>query len=446
MPHDRRGPRIPLPKSWHRHVRSAVVHVISLAQFSAAHTRGWAVNSVNARIRLKAEVDRLKQEVALLREETRIKDARMMCIVPNRRPYYAATERMAILELRAARGWSMQQTADVFLLTVATIASWMKRLDEEGREALVRTREPVNKFPDFVRYMIQRLRALCPTMGKVKIAQILARAGLHLGPTTIGRILKEKPAPWPASVKTSESISVVTATRTNQVWHIDLTTVPTGAGFWCSWAPFALPQSWPFCWWVGVIVDHFSRRVMGFTLFLQEPTSQAVRAFLGRAQARSRARPRHLICDKGPQFWCEGFKLWCQRAGVRPRFGAIGKHGSIAVIERAIRTMKELLGDLPFVPLRREAFRHDLAVSLAWYNEHRPHMRLDGATPNEVYVGSRPANRLPRWEPRPDWPRASPCSKPGTLVKGQPGARLRLEVQFHKRREHLPVLQLKHAA
>ncbi len=86
MPLDRRGPRILLPRGWHRHVRSAVLHVISLAQFSAAHTRGWVVNSINIRIRLKAEVERLKQEVALLREETRIKDARMTCIAPNRRP------------------------------------------------------------------------------------------------------------------------------------------------------------------------------------------------------------------------------------------------------------------------------------------------------------------------------------------------------------------------
>ena len=185
---------------------------------------------------------------------------------------------------------------------------------------------------------------------------------------------------------------------------------------------------------------------MGFTLFLQERTSQAVRAFLGRAQATNRATPRHLICDKGPQFWCDGFKNWCLRKSLRPRFGAVGKHGSIAVVERALRTMKELLGGLPLVPLRREAFRHELAVSFAWYNEHRPHTSLDGATPHEVYVGSRPANRLPRWEPRPDWPRASPCSKPCTLVKGQPGARLSLEVRFHKGREHLPVLQLKRAA
>jgi hypothetical protein len=80
---------------------------------------------------------------------------------------------MSILELRAARSWSVQQTADVFLVTAGTIASWTKRLDEDGLDALVQLWEPVNKFPDFVRYAVQRLSALCPTMGKVKIAQTL---------------------------------------------------------------------------------------------------------------------------------------------------------------------------------------------------------------------------------------------------------------------------------
>ena len=98
---------------------------------------------------------------------------------------------MAILELRAARGWSLRQTADTFLVTPATIASWVKRIDENGLDALLWLREPVNKFPDFVRYIVQRLKTLSPSMGKVKIAETLCRAGLHLGVTTVGRILKE---------------------------------------------------------------------------------------------------------------------------------------------------------------------------------------------------------------------------------------------------------------
>ncbi|MEO2047021.1 MAG: hypothetical protein ABGX16_10645 [Pirellulales bacterium] len=61
--------------------------------------------------------------------------------------------------------------ANTFLLSTPTIASWMKHLDEEGPEAWVQLHEPVNNFPDFVRYAVQWLKTLCPTMGKAKIAQ-----------------------------------------------------------------------------------------------------------------------------------------------------------------------------------------------------------------------------------------------------------------------------------
>ena len=68
--------RIPLPNGWNRFVRKSLIEVISLAQIATAYTRGWAANSINARIRLKSENGRLRQEVQLLREEIRIKDAR----------------------------------------------------------------------------------------------------------------------------------------------------------------------------------------------------------------------------------------------------------------------------------------------------------------------------------------------------------------------------------
>ena len=77
MPAKSSSPEIPLPRSWPSRVKSAILHVISLGQFSLAYTRGWAANSPNGRMRLKAEVDRACQEITLLREEIRIKDARM---------------------------------------------------------------------------------------------------------------------------------------------------------------------------------------------------------------------------------------------------------------------------------------------------------------------------------------------------------------------------------
>ncbi len=101
-------PKIPLPRKWTDRFRSAVLHVIGLAQYATIYTRSWAADSRNARMRLKAENDRLRQEVALLEEEIRIKDGRIQRIEPHKRPHYPPTERMAILELRTARGWSQQ--------------------------------------------------------------------------------------------------------------------------------------------------------------------------------------------------------------------------------------------------------------------------------------------------------------------------------------------------
>ncbi len=51
-----------------------------------------------------------------------------------------------------------------------TIASWTGRLEEEGSEALLRLPVPVSKFPEFVGYLVRRLKTLCPSPGKVKIA------------------------------------------------------------------------------------------------------------------------------------------------------------------------------------------------------------------------------------------------------------------------------------
>ena len=304
-----RAPCLSLPKHWPATIRSSMLHVISLAQFAAVYSRSWAADSVNHRVRLKAELERAQQQqIALLRAEVRIKDTRLARIPPRHRPRYPPSERMAILELRAARGWSLKQTARTFHLTSATISSWLKRLDEQGPQALVQLRCPVNRFPDFVGYVVRRLKVLCPSMGKVKIAETLARAGLHLGTTTVGRMLQgpNKTFDKPSAQSCDESATgrVVTAKRPNHVWHIDLTIVPTGAGLWCSWLPWALPQRWPFCHWVGVAIDHFSRRAMGVATFKQQPTSLAVRAFLGRSPAVFYSRSIRLSRCVGPGHEC----------------------------------------------------------------------------------------------------------------------------------------------
>ena len=48
-------PRIHIPKGWPSHVKSAVLHIISLAHFSITHARGWAANSGSERVRRSFE-------------------------------------------------------------------------------------------------------------------------------------------------------------------------------------------------------------------------------------------------------------------------------------------------------------------------------------------------------------------------------------------------------
>jgi len=314
-----------LPHDWPEHVKAAVLHATGLAPAALARARGWCADSPIARVRLAARVDQLESEVAMLREELRIKDARMAALPPERRPHYPPAERLAVLALRAARCWTAAETARRFLVTAATIASWTKRLDEQGPDALVR-------------------------------------------------------------------VPVVVATG----------------------------------------------------LFRKEPTAAEICAVLDRAVAKAEHAPKHTVTDRGAQIQGECGD-WCARHGVKPRFGAISKHGSIAVIERFMRTLKDEGLRRIAVPLRRADMAVEVGHFARWYNEHRPHETLRGATPAEVRDAVRPAKDalrlqtrpgvpLPRGRPPRDGPRRARC---GALVA---------VVERLEGRRHLPIVSLRRAA
>ena len=226
-----------------------------------------------------AKIHRLETEVAMRREELRILRARMQRIAPHKRPQYLSVERMAILELRAMRGWSQAEAARRFFVSDETIRSWHRLADDDS---LLQTATPVNRFPDFVRYAVQRIKLFCPSLGKVKIAETLARAGIHIGKTTVGRILKEKSTDASDSAENTSKRSRIVSRYPNHTWHADLTAVPISGGFWTNWIPNSLRQRWPVCWWQLNVVDHFSRRCMGFAVFKVRPTSGASYHSIGR--------------------------------------------------------------------------------------------------------------------------------------------------------------------
>ncbi len=181
----------------------------------------------------------------------------------------------------------------------------------------------------------------------------------------------------------------------------------------------------------------------GFATFGNNPTSLSIQSFLESAIFNAGAAPKYIICDKGQQFWCDAFKDWCKRQGITPRFGAVGQHGSIALIERFILSLKNECTRIVLVPLRVDAFQQELTSYANWYNHSRPHSSLNGKTPDEVYDDLLPACGHPRYEPRARWPRHAPCASPHASVAGHRGAPIRLDVRYHWGRKHLPIVDLK---
>jgi hypothetical protein len=125
---------------------------------------------------------------------------------------------------------------------------------------------------------------------------------------------------------------------------------------------------------------------------------------------------------------------------------AVGKHGSLAIVERFIQTMKNECTRVVSVPLHRRAFRRELGFFVEWYNGHRPSSVLGVRTPEEVYLGIQAACEQPRLELRPRWPRGSRCASPQAPVDGKPGPTIRFEVTFLGGRRHLPIVSLRRAA
>jgi len=99
--------------------------------------------------------------------------------------------------------------------------------------------------------------------------------------------------------------------------------------------------------------------------------------------------PRHIISDQEGVFVSEVFRDLLSQWNVRQRFGAVGQHGSIAVTERVILTLKqEWLRRVPVI--RGLDHLSQLLDDFAeYYNGWRGHMTIGGAVPSVIHHGDR---------------------------------------------------------
>jgi putative transposase len=99
-----------------------------------------------------------------------------------------------------------------------------------------------------------------------------------------------------------------TATAPDQLWVADITYVPTWAGF----------------LFVAIVLDVFSRRVVGWAMAGHLRTELVLDAL---NMAIYRRRPTGVIhhSDQGCQYTSIAFGKRCEQAGVRPSMGSVGR-------------------------------------------------------------------------------------------------------------------------
>jgi len=119
----------------------------------------------------------------------------------------------------------------------------------------------------------------------------------------------------------------------NHVWSIDTTEV----SYWGIWPTH-----------ICIAIDHFSRKIVSVTP-LEGRNAGWINNALESAIERHGA-PKHVISDQASAFTGNVFAELPDRWNITPRLGAVCKHGSIAVAETAIKTLKyEWLKHVSFI-------------------------------------------------------------------------------------------------
>ena len=200
-------------------------------------------------------------------------------------------------------------------------------------------------------------------VGAKRVARLMRAMGLvgvsrRKGTRTTKRAEGARPAPDLVERQFS-------AEGPDRLWVADITYVPTWAGF----------------LYLAVVIDTFSRRVVGWSMAAHLRTELVLEALnMALWQRRPEAVVHH--SDQGSQYTSLAFGKRCRQFGVRPSMGSVGDCYDNAMVESFFATLEceciEHRG--PFrtqAESRMEVFR----FIEGWYNPRRRHSSLGYLSP-----------------------------------------------------------------
>jgi putative transposase len=199
-------------------------------------------------------------------------------------------------------------------------------------------------------------------VGRKRVARLMRSAGLagvsrRRWPCTTRRAERARPAP--DLVERDFSVD-----GPDRLWVADITYVPTWAGF----------------LYLAVVLDAFSRRVVGWAMANHLRTELVLDAL---EMAIGQRRPSDVIhhSDQGSQYTSIAFGNRCREAGLRPSMGSVGDAYDNALCESFFATVECELIDRRRFRSQAEARMAVFTFIEGWYNPRRRHSALDYLSP-----------------------------------------------------------------
>lgn len=225
-----------------------------------------------------------------------------------------------------------------------------------------------------------------PFMGARMLRDQLNRMGLEVGRRHVGTLMKkmgiEALFQKPRTSKKHPDHAVYpyllrgkVINRANQVWALDTTYIPMAKGY----------------VYLTAVVDWASRKVLAAKIAI---TLEAVHAVEVLQEAFNRhGKPEIINTDQGSQFTAYEFVQAVKINGCQLSMDGRGAWRDNIFVERLWKTVKYERVYLYAYDSVSEV-RSSVMQYLAWYNQSRPHSRLNKMTPDEAYGMMLPAVNL----------------------------------------------------
>jgi putative transposase len=218
------------------------------------------------------------------------------------------------------------------------------------------------------------------TYGSPRVHAALRGEGIRVGEKRVARLMKaaglrgvsrrKRPSTTISGGSSSPAPDLVdrdfTASEPDELWVADITYVPTDGGY----------------LYLSVVLDAFSRRIVGWAMASHLRTELVLEALDMAAEQRSPEETIH-HSDQGSQYAALAFGQRCKDEGVRPSMGSVGDCYDNAMCESFFATLECELIERNSFTTRSEARLGVFDFVEGWYNPHRLHSALDYESPSD---------------------------------------------------------------